>query len=112
MAVFAAGRVHGRDRPELIHETGPHPQTFWGLSSVLDVMLWPRKNVGWYLEPGYEVTFHDGGAHHGLGSGRATDWALNQRTCRQRLSPLEVDATLDHVHVSPCVIGSSSRVSR
>jgi hypothetical protein len=45
---------------ELIHETGPHPQTFWGLSSVLDVTFWPRKNVDWYLEPGYEVTFRDG----------------------------------------------------
>ena len=52
--------------PELIHATGPNPQTYWGVSSVLDFMFWPKKNIGWYLEPGYEVTFHDGSAHHGL----------------------------------------------
>jgi hypothetical protein len=52
--------------PELIHETGPTPKTYVGLSSVLDFMFWPTKNVGWYVEPGYEVTFHDGAAHHGL----------------------------------------------
>jgi hypothetical protein len=52
--------------PELIHTTGPNPATFWGLSSVLDFMFWPTKNIGWYLEPGYELTFRDGAAHHGL----------------------------------------------
>jgi hypothetical protein len=52
--------------PELVHATGLHPETYWGLSSVLDFMFWRSKNVGWYLEPGYEVTFHDGTAHHGL----------------------------------------------
>ena len=51
--------------PELIHETGPSPATYWGVSSVLDFMFWPGRNVGWYLEPGYEVTFHDG-THHGF----------------------------------------------
>jgi hypothetical protein len=49
--------------PELIHQTGPSPATYWGLSSVLDFMFWPKKNIGWYLEPGYEVTFHDGTQH-------------------------------------------------
>jgi hypothetical protein len=53
--------------PELVHATGPDPATFWGVSSVLDFMFWPRKNVGWYLEPGYEVTFPNGTTHHGLG---------------------------------------------
>jgi hypothetical protein len=53
--------------PELVHATGPDHATFWGLSSVLDFMFWPRKNVGWYLEPGYEVTFRAGTTHHGLG---------------------------------------------
>jgi hypothetical protein len=52
--------------PELIHVTGNAPQTYWGLSSVVDFMVWPKRNVGWYVEPGYEVTFHDGTAHHGL----------------------------------------------
>jgi hypothetical protein len=53
--------------PELVHVTGPDRATFWGLSSVLDFMVWPRKNVGWYVEPGYEVTFRGGATHHGLG---------------------------------------------
>jgi hypothetical protein len=52
--------------PELIHATGPDHATFWGLSSVLDFMFWPRKNVGWYVEPGYELTFRGGTTHHGL----------------------------------------------
>jgi hypothetical protein len=53
--------------PEVVHLTGPDRKTFWGLSSVLDFMFWPRKNVGWYAEPGYEVTFPGGSTHHGLG---------------------------------------------
>jgi hypothetical protein len=53
--------------PEIIHATGTDHGTFWGLSSVLDLMFWPRKNLGWYLEPGYEITFRDGTTHHGLG---------------------------------------------
>jgi hypothetical protein len=52
--------------PELIHATGPDHGTFWGISTVLDFMFWPRKNVGWYVEPGYELTFRDGAKHHGL----------------------------------------------
>jgi hypothetical protein len=46
--------------PELIHATGPSSGTFWGLSAVLDLMFWPTKRVGWYLEPGYELTFRRG----------------------------------------------------
>jgi hypothetical protein len=52
--------------PEIVHATGAHHETFWGLSSVLDFMFWPRQNVGWYVEPGYELTFRDGTTHHGL----------------------------------------------
>jgi hypothetical protein len=52
--------------PELIHATGTDGGTFWGVSGVLDFMFWPTKNVGWYLEPGYEATFHDGTTQHGL----------------------------------------------
>ena len=52
--------------PELIHATGPDHSTFWGISSVLDFMFWPRKNVGWYLEPGYELTFREGATRQGL----------------------------------------------
>jgi hypothetical protein len=53
--------------PEIVRETGSHRGTFWGVSSVVDLMFWPRKRVGWYVEPGYEVTFRQGSAHHGLG---------------------------------------------
>jgi hypothetical protein len=53
--------------PELIHATGREGGTFWGVSSVLDFMFWPRKNVGWYVEPSYEVTFRHGATHRGLG---------------------------------------------
>src|SRR5438445_2564785 len=35
--------------PEMIHESGPDHGTFWGISSVLDFMFWPKKNAGWYL---------------------------------------------------------------
>jgi hypothetical protein len=40
--------------PSIAHGTGPDGGTFWGLSSVADFMLWPTKNVGWYVEPAYE----------------------------------------------------------
>jgi hypothetical protein len=53
--------------PEIVHATGPAHGTFWGLEGVLDFMFWPRKNVGWYVEPGYEMTMRDGVRHHGLG---------------------------------------------
>jgi hypothetical protein len=49
--------------PELTHSTGSDSATYWGVSSVLDLMFWPKKNVGWYLEPGYEVTFRNGTEH-------------------------------------------------
>ena len=25
-----------------------------------------EENIGWYVEPGYELTFRDGTRHHGL----------------------------------------------
>jgi hypothetical protein len=53
--------------PEIVHTTGADHSTFWGLESVIDIMVWPRKNLGWYFEPGYEITFRDGTRHHGLG---------------------------------------------
>ena len=52
--------------PELVYSAGRERGTSWGVSSVLDFMFWPRRNVGWYVEPGYEVTFRDGATHHGL----------------------------------------------
>ncbi len=53
--------------PELIHATGPQAGTFWGLEGVLDFMFWPTRRVGWYIEPGYEITFRDGARRHGIG---------------------------------------------
>lgn len=44
--------------PEVIHATGAG--TFLGLSAVGDFMFWPTKNVGWYLEPAYEVALRNG----------------------------------------------------
>ena len=53
--------------PEIVHATGSNHATFWGVEAVLDFMFWPRRNIGWYVEPGYEITFRDGTSHHGLG---------------------------------------------
>jgi hypothetical protein len=53
--------------PEMVHAFGPDHGTFWGVEAVLDFMFWPRKNIGWYLEPGYEITFRDGTPRHGVG---------------------------------------------
>ena len=41
--------------PEVARDTGGG--THLGVEGVLDFMFWPRKSVGWYLEPGYEVVF-------------------------------------------------------
>lgn len=53
--------------PDVVHNTGREPGTFWGLSLIGDIMVWPRKSVGWYIEPGYELTFRHGVSHGGLG---------------------------------------------
>lgn len=37
-----------------------------GLSAVADVMFWPRKDVGWYLEPGFENDFVHGRSRRGF----------------------------------------------
>jgi hypothetical protein len=40
----------------------PNTRTVIGASAVLDLMLWPRaaSRIGWYLEPGLDLGFHDG----------------------------------------------------
>jgi hypothetical protein len=53
--------------PEIVHSTGNGGATFGGLTIVADFMIWPRTNIGWYVEPGYEATFRNGGTRHGLG---------------------------------------------
>jgi hypothetical protein len=52
--------------PEIVHAFGPNHATFWGGEVVLDFMFWPRTNIGWYVEPGYEFTFPAGAPHHGV----------------------------------------------
>jgi hypothetical protein len=46
--------------PEVIHAIGRDRGTFRGVEGVLDFMFWPRKNVGWYVEPGYEACWRRG----------------------------------------------------
>jgi hypothetical protein len=53
--------------PEFVHSSGANHATLWGGEAILDFMFWPRKNIGWYVEPGYEITFRDGMKHHGVG---------------------------------------------
>jgi hypothetical protein len=52
--------------PEIVHAFGPNHAAFWGGEVVLDFMFWPRTNIGWYVEPGYEFTFPAGAPHHGV----------------------------------------------
>ncbi|HUC78083.1 MAG TPA: hypothetical protein VMS04_22475 [Vicinamibacterales bacterium] len=52
--------------PEIIHATGPNSRTFWGIEAVADLMFWPSRNLGWYVEPGYEATFPDGMTKGGM----------------------------------------------
>jgi hypothetical protein len=52
--------------PEIIRTTGPERGTAWGIAAVADFMIWPRKNVGWYVEPGFETTFRHGATHRGF----------------------------------------------
>ena len=50
----------------IIHATGPNSRTFWGIEAVADLMFWPSRNLGWYVEPGYEATFPDGMTKGGM----------------------------------------------
>jgi hypothetical protein len=50
--------------PELVHNSAEG--TFWGLSAVADFMFWPKRNVGWYLEPGYEMDLEHDGTRRGF----------------------------------------------
>jgi hypothetical protein len=53
--------------PALVHVPGDgEGGTFPGVEMVLDFMFWPSKDIGWYVEPGYDLLFHDG-TQHGLG---------------------------------------------
>ena len=52
--------------PEIVFASGSDSGTFWGVSAVGDLMFWPRKNLGWYLEPGYEADVRNGAARSGF----------------------------------------------
>jgi hypothetical protein len=49
---------------EVVHASGTDRGTFLGGEAVLDFMYWPRKNVGWYAEPSYELV-----SRHGISRG-------------------------------------------
>lgn len=51
--------------PEVIYASDAGGRTSGGLSAVLDVMIWPTRKVGWYVEPGYEAVFQSGAVQHG-----------------------------------------------
>jgi hypothetical protein len=47
--------------PQLVHRLAKDERgTSFGLEAVIDFMFWPGKNVGWYVEPSYGVTFGRG----------------------------------------------------
>ena len=52
--------------PEIGFASGSDSGTFWGVSAVGDLMFWPRKNLGWYLEPGYEADVRNGATRSGF----------------------------------------------
>ncbi len=47
--------------PELIRRFGPDGETFGGVSFSGHVMVWPRRNIGWFAEAGYELAFPHAG---------------------------------------------------
>jgi hypothetical protein len=44
--------------PEVVR--GAHHVTSTGVEGVLDFMFWPGRDLGWYVEPGYELVFQHG----------------------------------------------------
>ena len=56
--------------PEIVHAANRDGGTFWGAEAVLDFMFWPKKNLGWYVEPGYEAVWRGGKRQQGIG------WAI------------------------------------
>ena len=61
--------------PELVHTSGADPGTFLGGEAVLDFMYWPRKNVGWYVEPSYDLVSRHGVARGlGISAGLLIGW--------------------------------------
>lgn len=53
--------------PEVVHAPAREGGTYWGAEGVLDFMFWPKRNLGWYVEPGYEIEWRGGAPRHGIG---------------------------------------------
>jgi len=53
--------------PEVVHVTGTNNGTYFGGEVALDFMFWPwGRRVGLWIEPEYDLIFHDG-ASSGIG---------------------------------------------
>jgi hypothetical protein len=56
--------------PELSYRSGSGASTSLATEIVADWMFWPRKNIGWYLEPSYSFTALSGGERNvGIAAG-------------------------------------------
>jgi hypothetical protein len=61
--------------PEVVHSTASGRGTFPGGEAVLDFMYWPRKNLGWYVEPAYDlVSRHGTECGLGVSAGLLIGW--------------------------------------
>jgi hypothetical protein len=54
--------------------SGSQGETAHGVEVVLDFMFWPRKDIGWYLEPGWSRTSGSGERTVGLTVGLLFGW--------------------------------------
>jgi len=52
--------------PTFLQSLSGDRRSFLGADVVLDFMFWPSRNVGWYLEPGYELVFNKNGTGRGV----------------------------------------------
>lgn len=52
--------------PEVVRVTGSNKGTFFGGEVALDFMFWPSQFIGFWVEPTYDLVWHDG-VSHGLG---------------------------------------------
>jgi hypothetical protein len=52
--------------PEVVRRFGPGGETFGGVSFGAHVMVWPRRNIGWFAESAYELVFPRDGTERGV----------------------------------------------
>ncbi len=54
--------------PQLVRTSTPTARaTYFGGEVALDLMVWPTRRFGLWVEPSYEFTFHPSGVSHGIG---------------------------------------------